>query len=100
MPTFTKSTGLLIGTALLASTAPLTIARAQEAPGPEASDGDAAHYDEIVVTAQKRTERLQDVPLAVSSVGGDALAASQVSSSGGIAALVPSLTFTDRKSTL
>jgi len=29
--------------------------------------------DDIVVTAQKRSERLQDVPISISAIGGDAL---------------------------
>jgi len=33
--------------------------------------GDAARLDEVVVTAQKREQRLQDVPIAVSVVSGD-----------------------------
>ncbi|MEH3107525.1 MAG: TonB-dependent receptor [Sphingomonas fennica] len=48
---------------------------------------------EIVVTAQKRTERLQDVPLAVTAVGGDALASRQINDSASLVQAVPSLTF-------
>ncbi|RZF63465.1 TonB-dependent receptor [Sphingomonas populi] len=48
---------------------------------------------DIVVTAQKRTERLQDVPLAVTAVGGDALAARQINSTSTLTQAVPSLTF-------
>ena len=49
---------------------------------------------DIIVTAQKRAERLQDVPLAVSAIGGDALAARQINDSNSLAAAIPSLTFT------
>ena len=56
--------------------------------------------EEIVVTAQKRAERLQDVPLAVSALSADTLANSQVSSTAGVAALVPSLTYTQSTSDL
>lgn len=48
---------------------------------------------DIIVTAQKRAERLQDVPLAVTAVGGDALAARQINDVNSLAAAVPSLTF-------
>lgn len=48
---------------------------------------------EIVVTAQKRSERLQDVPLAVSVLSGDAIANSSRPNLEGAAALVPSLNF-------
>ncbi|MEQ1539126.1 MAG: TonB-dependent receptor [Sphingorhabdus sp.] len=56
--------------------------------------------NEIIVTAQKREENLQDIPLAVSVVGGDAIA-----NSGGITLenaqyLVPSLNFRKSGTTL
>lgn len=63
-------------------------AMAQTAP----AEDDSANA-EIIVTAQKREERLQDIPLAVSVVGGEAVA-----NNGGITLenaqyLVPSLNF-------
>jgi iron complex outermembrane recepter protein len=48
---------------------------------------------EIVVTAQKRTERLQDVPVAVSVISGAALAAQGGVNLENAQYLVPSLTF-------
>ena len=48
---------------------------------------------EIIVTAQKRSERLQDVPLAVSVVSGDTLARQGALSLEGAQYLVPSLNF-------
>ncbi|MEG3168046.1 TonB-dependent receptor [Sphingomonas sp. LB3N6] len=48
---------------------------------------------DIVVTAQKRVERLQDVPLAVTAVGGDMLASRQINDSNSLVQAVPSLTF-------
>jgi iron complex outermembrane recepter protein len=56
--------------------------------------------NEIIVTAQKREENLQDIPLAVSVIGGDAIA-----NSGGITLenaqyLVPSLNFRKSGTTL
>jgi iron complex outermembrane receptor protein len=44
------------------------------------STEDAADFGEIVVTAAKRSENLQDVPIAISAIGGDALAKSRVTS--------------------
>lgn len=38
-----------------------------------AADETVADSMEIVVTAQKRSERLQDVPISVSAIGGDAV---------------------------
>ena len=82
--------GLMVTTMLAATMMP---ARAQQAD-------DSLVLEEIVVTAQKRAERLQDVPLAVSALSADALANSQVSSTAGVAALVPSLTYTQSTSDL
>lgn len=45
---------------------------AQEA-APQAAEGESAGIDEIVVTAQKRSENLQKTPLAVTAFTGDAL---------------------------
>jgi iron complex outermembrane recepter protein len=78
--------------ASVAATALLTFAMpamAQDAP----AEDDAFAPGEIVVTAQKRTERLQDVPVAVSVIGGEAIANSARPSLEGAAQLVPSLNF-------
>jgi len=64
---------LLAGAALAALVAPPAYAQSAAGAKPVATD-DAAPAD-IVVTAQKRTERLQDVPIAVTVVSGETLAA-------------------------
>ncbi len=46
---------------------------------------------EIVVTAQKREQRLQDVPAAVSAIGGDALQARGINETSDLMGAVPSL---------
>ncbi|WP_296680024.1 TonB-dependent receptor [Novosphingobium sp.] len=64
------------------------------APAPDTAASDAeAPPGEIVVTAQKRTERLQDVPLAVSVLSGDAVSNASRASLEGATQLVPSLNF-------
>jgi len=63
---------------------------AQQAPQ---AAGDAPEIGEIVVTAQLRTERLQDVPVAISVVSGEAVSNASRSSLEGVTALVPSLNF-------
>lgn len=74
--------------ALLAVTAATSPAWAQTAPA--ASDGgDTAQLGEIVVTAQRRTERLQDVPVAVSVASGQSLQRSNVRSVQDFAARQP-----------
>jgi iron complex outermembrane recepter protein len=49
--------------------------------------------DEIVVTAQRRTERLQDVPAAITALSGDALNQLRLQGNADLAAHVPSLSF-------
>ncbi|ANI79452.1 TonB-dependent receptor [Sphingobium sp. EP60837] len=68
-----KITKALTGASLLALATP---AFAQEATAPEqAAEQASGSSADIVVTATRRAERLQDVPLAVSALGGEQLAA-------------------------
>lgn len=67
------------------------------AQSPAAED---ASLGDIVVTAQKRSERLQDVPLAVSVIGGDALTATGSPGLDGAVNLVPALNFQKSGTTL
>jgi outer membrane receptor for monomeric catechols len=81
----------LLGTAALfaiTATAPL-FAQSVAPAGVSASN----EPTEIVVTAQKRSERLQDVPLAVTVISGDALTKQGAVSLEGAQYLVPSLNF-------
>jgi iron complex outermembrane receptor protein len=54
----------------------------------------ALELDEIVVTAQKREQRLQDVPVAVSAISGETIASQGITRIEGIAQLAPSLNVT------
>lgn len=65
------------------------------APAPAADPKTAAPeaIDEIVVTAQKREARLQDVPVAVSAVSGDQLEAQGVSDFKDVLRSVPGVSF-------
>jgi iron complex outermembrane recepter protein len=78
----------------------LAIGISTPAMAQEASEEDVVDTNEIIVTAQKREENLQDIPLAVSVVGGEAIA-----NSGGLTLenaqyLVPSLNFRKSGTTL
>jgi iron complex outermembrane receptor protein len=75
-------TRLLASAGATALVAGLGVASAQEAPPAE---------EEIVVTATKRDERVQDVPVAVTSIGGEQVAAAGVNDTERLAQVVPSL---------
>lgn len=62
-------------------------AHAQEVPGEE-NDG----LDEIIVTAQKREQSVQDVPIAVTALSGDALVANRVVNVTDLNGLAPGVT--------
>ena len=79
--------GLSVGPAD-ADQAPL--ARAAGASGPSADT-----LDEVVVTARKREESVQDVPISISVLGGDALAAKGIVDIRTFATQVPGLVFSN-----
>lgn len=68
-------------------------ALAQEVSPPTADEVESVAPGEIVVTAQKRSERLQDVPVAVSVLNGEAISNASRPNLEGATALVPSLNF-------
>ena len=70
------------GTLLLA--AALTISAAARAQG---------FLEEIVVTAQKRSENLQDVPMSISALDAEALEAGRVEKIGELALRIPNLSY-------
>ncbi|MBB3358222.1 MULTISPECIES: TonB-dependent receptor [unclassified Novosphingobium] len=73
-------------------------AAAPAAPAAPAADTPPAGVTDIVVTAQKRSERLQDVPVAVSSVSGDMLKAANLTNITDIRFLAPSVQFAESNS--
>lgn len=81
---------VLLGSSML-GIATVSSVQAQEAAAP--SDSPAA-LDEIVVTAQKRAQSLQDVPVSVSVVSGEALDQANISNTMSIGQIAPSVTFT------
>jgi len=82
-------TSLMVPAMLLASTSAFAQQAANQ-PAPGADDGDVA---EIIVTAQKREQSLQDVSAAVSAVGAERLAAAQVNNIADLQTIVPSVNF-------
>src|SRR5579862_7224319 len=63
------------------------------AAGACADSPDAGGLDEILVTAQRRSENLQTVPIAITALSGQAMAEAGVHDLGTLAAYVPGLTF-------
>lgn len=78
--TLAQASGMAIAAALMAPAA-----MAQEAPAEEGG------LEEIVVTAQRREQSLQDVPMAISAVSGDTLRDAGANGIDGLAAMIPSL---------
>ncbi|WP_052071758.1 TonB-dependent receptor [Sphingopyxis sp. MWB1] len=77
----------LIGTSILA-VAVATPAYAQNQSNTDAFGG------EIVVTAQRQSERLQDVPIAVSAFSSESLEAQQIENPADLQLTLPNVTFT------
>ena len=79
-------------TALLGS---LLVLPSLSAVAADADDGGQSTLEEVVVTAQRRSENLQDVPIAVSALDGGYLEANSIHSLQDLAAAVPSLVVTN-----
>lgn len=79
----------LIGSSILA-VAVATPAFAQDEGAPQRD----AFGGEIVVTAQRQSERLQDVPIAVSAFSSEALEAQQIKTPSDLQLTLPNVTFT------
>ena len=58
-----------------------------------ATGSDAVIIDEVVVTAQKRVQTLQSVPVSVSALSGDDVRARQIANFDDLSRTVPGLTF-------
>lgn len=81
---------LRVSTACLAivmAALPIAAAAQDEAPAREESEG----VEEIVVTAQRREQNLQDVPVAVTAFSGDTMADLGIKSSADVASVIPNV---------
>lgn len=79
---------LTVGVALAALGAAGAAVAQSAAP---AAQDDAAKIDDIVVTAQKRSERLLDVPMSVTATSGEELSNAGISSTGSLQQISPGL---------
>ena len=84
-------TGLASTIAIAIATLATSPSHAQEADN-AAVAAQSTSLEEIVVTAQRRSENLQDVPVAVSAIGGESLASANITNASELGRLVPALT--------
>ncbi|HWU14037.1 MAG TPA: TonB-dependent receptor [Caulobacter sp.] len=88
------SKGGLLTTALLASTMLTAVAaQAQAQTAPQGAPQGAVALDEVVVTAQKRSENLQDVPVSIQALGEAKLEQLQVAAFTDYVKYLPSVSF-------
>jgi iron complex outermembrane receptor protein len=85
-------TALLLG---LPASCQAQAAAAQSAAVPAAGLAGATQVEEVVVTARHRTEKAQNVPIALTAIGSAKLAANGTTSLNQLAQLVPSLQVTE-----
>lgn len=71
------------------------VASAATAQGAFAADTAASEVTEVIVTAQKREERVIDVPISMTALGGETLQRARVTDVQGLARVVPGFTFED-----
>jgi iron complex outermembrane receptor protein len=99
MKSIESISALTIATILaLSSTASRANATEMNAGDANSADSDEVNTDksgiaEIIVTAQKREQRLQDVPITITAITGDAADEIGISSTDDLSAAVPSLTW-------
>ncbi|MCT2401159.1 TonB-dependent receptor [Novosphingobium mangrovi (ex Huang et al. 2023)] len=84
----------LLGTAAIGALAMTSPAMAQNTtkPAPEKPQ-QSAGLDEIVVTAQRRAENLQEVPIAIAAVSSDTLSKAGVNETNTLSQVVPAVNF-------
>ena len=82
----TRTATILLASTALAGVWPAMAMAQDAAPAQQATS-----IDDIVVTAQRREERLIDVPLSVSTLGGEALERAGVADISGIGGYIPNI---------
>lgn len=90
-PERTRRAALALATLLLSSAS--TLASAQPAASEQSTSDSGATVQEIVVTAQKQTESLQDAPAAITAIGGIEAARRGISDINAVQDLIPSVRF-------
>jgi iron complex outermembrane recepter protein len=72
---------------------------AAESPSPPSVATDDGHLEEIVVTAQRRSQNQQDVPISITSVTGNLIAKSGVTNTESLSSVAPALQFSRQSGT-
>lgn len=83
---------------LLAGLSALALAQPAWAQDAGQAEEDTGGLEEIVVTAQKREENLQDVPVSVTALGAEAIANARIADFSDLTRAAPSLTITQTTS--
>lgn len=86
------TTALVVPPAFAAETAPPALPAAPATTSAADEDLQARGVDDIVVTAQRREQNVQSVPIAISAINGDRLTEGNVLTANDISRLVPNLT--------
>lgn len=81
------SMGLLVGTSLVCLVGVTSVAQAQDVVPEE----DSGRVEEIVVTAQKREQSVQDVPIAVTAISEASIEANRITSVQDLSGLAPNV---------
>jgi iron complex outermembrane receptor protein len=84
---------LLATTALASPVAAQTVAATGTAPNGSSANSDQAQNGEIIVTATKRSENIQNVPISMQALGNATLAQHQVQNLDDYAKLLPSVSY-------
>ena len=91
---------LLAGAASILGMPFATLAAAQDVPVTGAPQEQATNLGDIVVTARRSAETLQDVPVAVTALGGDFIERQNISSAADVPQFAPNLTVEQQPSSL
>ena len=81
----------VLGAALLCGASPLAVADQAETPPPSTTAREATPFGEVVVTAQRREQNIQDVGIAVTPLSDEALKDLNITTATDIVKAVPGL---------
>ena len=90
----TRITRILVAQALLLLFGYAQVAIAQAQPDTPTQDQASPVIEEVMVTAQRRTENLQDVPIAITTLSQESLAQAGIESVENLQVAVPGYMFT------